>query len=211
MAESVIKVYYFDEVRGRGEFLRMVLTAAGVKFEDVRIKMDSWRNNPDLKKDTPYGQLPYVIYNGKKHGQSIPMASFFAKKYGFFGKTPEDALKQEEVMNLVEDVRIPHVRDWFFDSDADKKAESVKKMTDEVFPRYLAYFEAMLKENGDKGYFVGPSVTMADMYLYDFLETMLGISPNALKTFPLVQKLHSNVQNAPVLKDYLAGRPKSAI
>ena len=32
--------------------------------------------------DAPYGQLPYVIYNGKKYGQSVALASFFAREFG---------------------------------------------------------------------------------------------------------------------------------
>ncbi|XP_076447570.1 glutathione S-transferase 3-like [Babylonia areolata] len=204
-----IKVVYFDEFRGRGEFLRMLLVAAGQKFEDVRIKFENW--GPEAKKETPYGQIPYVVYKGKKHGQSVAIATYLAKKFGFYGKTDEDALKQEEVMHLVEDLRVPHVRDWFFAKEPAKKDELSKKLVEELFPRYLGYFEALLAENGDKGLFVGSSVTMADMYLYDFVETMLGISGEALKSFPLLQKLVQNVKVFPALKDYLASRPKTMI
>lgn len=204
-----IKLFYFD-IRGRGEFIRMVLTAGGVNFEDVRITFADWKNDPSHKKETPYGQIPYVIYKGKKYGQSIPITSFFAKKLGFLGKTEEDALRQEEVMNLVEDLRVPYIRDWILSSDEDEKAELVQKMKTELFPRFLDYFEALLKDNGDQGFFVGNSVMAADMYLYDFLETVLGIDEDALKNFPLLQKLVSNVNTFPALKDYFANRPKTA-
>lgn len=30
----------------------------------------------------PYGQVPYMIYKGKKYGQSIPIATFIARKLG---------------------------------------------------------------------------------------------------------------------------------
>ena len=32
--------------------------------------------------DAPYEQLPYVVYNGKKYGQSVALASFFAREFG---------------------------------------------------------------------------------------------------------------------------------
>ena len=32
----------------------------------------------------PYGQVPYIVYKGKKYGQSIAIASFFARKLGKF-------------------------------------------------------------------------------------------------------------------------------
>ena len=34
--------------------------------------------------EAPYGQVPYMIYKGKKYGQSIAIASFFARKLGKF-------------------------------------------------------------------------------------------------------------------------------
>lgn len=212
-----IKVFYFQEIRGRGEFIRLLLTAAGVKFEDVRIKMESWGQfdsltpDTDIKKEAPFGQLPYVIYYGKKLGQSIPMASYLAKKYGLYGSTAEDALKQEEVMHLVEDLRVPHVKGWVYAQEPDKKAEVVRQLSEVLIPRYLGYFEALLKENGDRGYFVGNSVTLADMYLYDFIETLQNIHPEALKNFPLLQKLSDNVKALPSLKGYLADRAKTVV
>ncbi|XP_076447565.1 glutathione S-transferase 3-like isoform X2 [Babylonia areolata] len=200
-----IKLFYFN-ARARGEIIRMVLVAAGQKFEDVRIQIDKW--DAEAKKETPYGQLPYVIYQGRKHGQSKAIAAYFARKFGFYGTTDEDALKIDEVIHLGEDLRVPHCRNWVLEKDADKKEEFKQKWID-MFPRYLGYFEALLAENGDKGLFVGSSVTMADMYLYDVLETMLSLSPEALKSFPLLQKLVQNVKVFPALKDYLASRPKS--
>ncbi|KAL8569430.1 hypothetical protein ACOMHN_054145 [Nucella lapillus] len=129
-----IKVFYFHEIRGRGEFLRLLLTAAGVQFEDVRVSMESWGQmdvltpDNDIKKATPFGQLPYVMYHGKKLGQSIPVASYLAKKHGLYGSTAEDALRQEEVMHLVEDLRLPHVKDWVYARDPDKKSWSTPVM-----------------------------------------------------------------------------------
>ncbi|XP_076448336.1 glutathione S-transferase 3-like [Babylonia areolata] len=212
-----IQLFYFHEIRGRGEFLRMLLTAAGIQFEDVRIKMETWGAifsetlETEAKQATPYGQLPYIIYKGKKYAQSIPMASYFAKRFGFYGRTDEDALKQEEVMHLVEDLRVPHVRDWVY-AQGEKKAQMLQKLKDIIFPRYLGYFEALLAENGNHGFFVGHSVTMADMYLYDILETLQGLGgAEVLKDFPLLQKLCENVRSFPALKEYLVNRPKTTV
>lgn len=206
---DITKVFYFAGIRARGEFIRMVLTAANQKFEDVGIKLQDWKSDPELKKAAPFGKLPYIIYKGKKWGQSIALASYFAKKFGFYGKTDEDAFRQEEVMQLVEDIRVPHVRDWFLTENADFKAEKAHQLKTELFPQYLMYFEAILAENGDNGFFVGQSVTLADMYLYDFLVTVVGIDPEALKNFHLLQKLFENVESMPTLKSYLAKRPKT--
>jgi hypothetical protein len=36
--------------------------------------------------------------------------------------------------------------------------EVAQRIKNEVFPRFLGYFEALLKDNDSKGYFVGNSV-----------------------------------------------------
>jgi hypothetical protein len=32
--------------------------------------------------DAPYGQLPYIVYNGKKYAQALAIGSFLARKFG---------------------------------------------------------------------------------------------------------------------------------
>ncbi|KAK7102216.1 glutathione S-transferase-like isoform X1 [Littorina saxatilis] len=203
-----IKLYYFD-LRGKGEFIRLLLRAAGQKFDDVIVPRSSW--GPEGKAETPYGQVPYIVYKGRKYGQSVAIGQFFARKLGFYGKTDEDALKVDEAVLLCEDLRTPHLRDWFISKDPVKKAELSHKLRDELFPRYFGYFEELLVDNGATGFFAGNSLTLADFVIYDVLDTALGIDPECLGPFPSLRKLRSNVEAVPAIRDYLAQRPKSVI
>ena len=61
----MVKVYYFG-IYGKGEPIRMLLTKAGVPFEDVRLTMDSFK---ELKETgvLAHGQVPMVeLDNGTK-------------------------------------------------------------------------------------------------------------------------------------------------
>ena len=51
-----IKIYYFD-LYARAEPTRMMLTKAGVAFEDVRLNHESFTA---LKPELEYGQVPMV-------------------------------------------------------------------------------------------------------------------------------------------------------
>jgi len=53
-----MKVYYFD-IYGKAEAIRMLLSKAGVAFEDVRVSGESWA---ELKGSgtLEYGQVPMV-------------------------------------------------------------------------------------------------------------------------------------------------------
>ena len=50
---------------------------------------------------TPYGQVPYLIYKGKKYGQSIAIGSFFGRKLGEFAHTYSRTLSQMSHMSVV--------------------------------------------------------------------------------------------------------------
>ena len=51
--------------------------------------------------------------------------------------------------------------------------------------------------------------SLADIMIYDALDTVLGVVPEAVDAFPCLQKLRRNVEAMPALKEYLATRPKS--
>jgi len=204
-----IKLFYFP-IRGRGEFIRLLLKAANQPYDETIISRESWFNDPEAKKATPYGQVPYMFYKGKRYGQSKAIATFFAKKFGFYGKTPEDGLRVDEVMQLGDDFR-PNLRDWFLAKDEASKAEFAQKMKDESIPRYLGYFEELLVDNGATGFFVGDSVSLADFFIFDIVETMVAVDSEALGAFPSIQKLFDNVKAVPAIRDYLASRNPTPI
>ena len=75
------KVVYF-EGRGRAELTRLLFTAAGANFEDVRVEEAKW---PAVgKEESPLGQLPYLVVDDLKIPQSISMARFVARRYRSF-------------------------------------------------------------------------------------------------------------------------------
>lgn len=85
------KLYYFN-LRGRAEIIRLVFAAAGQKYEDIRFPRDKW---PEYKPKAPFGQCPYMEIteggNTFTMAQSIAIARYLAKKFGFAGKNDNEA------------------------------------------------------------------------------------------------------------------------
>lgn len=201
---SEIRVVYFD-LRARGEPIRLVLEAAGKKYEDVRIPFDDW---PAGKENTPYGQLPYVEYKGKKYGQSVALASFFAREFGLYGKSNTDTLRVDEVVGLGLDLQNA-LYSAKFESDEAKKEEMFKKQWDETVPKNMEFFQKLLQENNNSGFFVGSTVTLADLFTYNLCDALIAEKEDIAKTFPAeVKKLRSTVEAHPFIRSYLAKRKK---
>ncbi|KAL8583463.1 hypothetical protein ACOMHN_044821 [Nucella lapillus] len=199
---SEIKVVYFD-LRARGEPIRLVLEAAGKKYEDVRVSFEEW---PQEKANTPYGQLPYVVYNGKKYGQSVALANFFAREYGLYGRSSLDALRIDEVVGLTQDLT-DAVLKAKFEKDETTKAELTKTLMEETIPKFIGIFQTLLQDNGSSGFFVGTTISLADLIVYNLLDSLVSEKEDVAKSFPPeAKKMRSMVEAHPFLKTYLAKR-----
>ena len=66
------------------------------------------------------------------------------------------------------------------------------------------HFENLLTENGETGYLVGNSLTIADIRLYLIISqfVFVGIPENVLDSYKNVLKLVENVKNHPKIKEY---------
>jgi len=213
-----IKLFYFD-FRGRGEFLRLVLEAAGAKYTEERIDFSNW---PEEKKKAPFGTVPYITYDGKVVGQTIACAELLARELGFMGKTNLDAARILEVIGLWEDQLVGGYAKHKFAKTPEDKAMYRKKFLEEDGPKYLKYYEKFISDNGGSGYIVGKQLSLADFYIFEMLQNMSEVAeekdgnPPPLKdlkftildagSYPGLKKLKANVESDPKLKAYLAKR-----
>ncbi|KAH9508184.1 Glutathione S-transferase 7 [Bulinus truncatus] len=154
--------------------------AAGQSWDDVRHTKETW---PTEKPNTPFGQLPVLEIDGKRYAQSIAMANYCAREFGFYGQTNLDGLQ----------------------TDQNKKAELLKNLKEVEAPKYLTFFERLLKESGT-GYFVGNSLTLADIYVYDLIYSFNKRGQLTTDGYPHLQELTKIVESNDKIKKYLASR-----
>ncbi|KAK0050281.1 glutathione S-transferase 7 [Biomphalaria pfeifferi] len=201
MAPKSLKLIYFNG-RGRAELSRLILAVAGQKYEDVRIVGENW---PAEKSKTPFGQLPVLEVDGQTFGQSLAIATYLAREFNLYGKTNLDGLKIDQVVQLCVDFQNSSSK-VFFEKDENKKAESLKNLREVEVPKYLGFFEKLLKESGS-GYFVGSSLTLAELYVYDLLFNFQERSIVKLDDFHLLNTLYTKVDNQDKIKAYVSKRP----
>lgn len=74
-------------------------------------------------------------------------------------------------------------------------------------PYVLGFFQALLQENNSTGFFVGSTVSLADLLLYTVTDSLVAEKAEVKDKFPPeVKKLRSNVEAHPFIRMYLAKR-----
>lgn len=196
-----MKLYYFD-FPGKTEAIRLLLTHAGVKFEDIRYTMESWPANKDkfeLK------QLPALEDNGKTYNQSLAILQYLGKKYGYLPKkNPEKIGKILKVISTLEDLynQMYPLTSPRSPLDEKGKEEKMTKLVKETGPILLKSLQDTLIANKFKNFIIGKKYTIADFALLGTYKT--------LKVYPEMNKLFFEkfIKKAPILYAYLEKRMK---
>ncbi|XP_060565093.1 glutathione S-transferase 1-like isoform X2 [Ruditapes philippinarum] len=206
------KLTYFD-VRGRGEIPRLLLTYAGVKFEDKRLKVDSNGNCNEwieLKPKMPQRVLPVLEVDGKLLSQSLTICRYLAREFGLCGKTSWEQALVEQVVDTMDDLRA-EVAKWIYEKDTEKKDEIGSHLRSEIYPKFFGILEDILKENEENnnrsGYLVGDSLTLADLSVFETFTFPLSIHPDILDDHLELQEHRKRIETHKHLADYIKNRP----
>jgi len=199
---SPMKMTYFDG-RGRGEILRLILAKGGKKYEDVRITFDQW---PDLKPQTPFGGLPMLEFNGKKFGQGLALALYLARENGLYGANNLENLMIDQILMCREDILVPEAK-VKFEKDEKARADLLKGLVDATYPKFLGFFNNVIKENPAKsGFAVGKKISLADLIIFDVTQWISDMKPEVMAPYAELKACNAKVAATPGIKEYLATR-----
>jgi glutathione S-transferase len=201
------KLTYFN-ARSRAELIRLLFALADVEYEDVRVEAVS----PELKSRTPFGQLPILEFDGKTYCQSYAIGRYLARKFNLAGKTDLDQLQADMIVDCIEDGVKPFIAAFWLEDEA-KKAELLKKYSEEQLPAAYANLEKILKSNkGGDGYFVGDSLTWADLSFQVFTGwAKPGGNEALLDKYPKLKALAKRVESVPKVAAWIAKRPVTEV
>lgn len=195
-----MKLYYFDMI-GRAEPIRLLLTHAGLKFEDIRIPFPEW---PKYKSKFELGQIPVLEIDGKQYCQTTAILEFLGAKYKYIPKNFGQLSKVIFVINTLEDFyeKAYAIVSKMSPLDEKTKAEMLPKVTKEFGPLYLGAIEKLLKENPCKEYIIGKKYTIADFFLLGLYRSLIKDEDFHKHFYDYFTKTH------PELNEYLKKRMK---
>jgi prostaglandin-H2 D-isomerase / glutathione transferase len=197
-----ISLTYFDFDGSRGLECRLALTAAGVDFEDVRIKREQWMA---LKPTVPFGALPVLTIHGAQIAQCNAILSMVGRNHGMHPTEPLAAAKHDMLMCSVEDLRhkVPGGRDM---SDEEKKEKR------EAFAAgFLAHWAASAEAAITGPFLEGDTLNVADIKLYVIMRSYYSdtydfIPSSHFDGYPKLKGLFEAVGQHPAIAGYFEGR-----
>lgn len=162
-----IKLTYFDFDGGRAEPIRLILNWGDIDFEDIRI---SYADFAEVRKKTPFGQVPVVEIDGQVVTQTDALIRYFAKQVGLFPQEEIKSLLSDEVMNVIEDATNKLVATFGLEGEALKTARQA--LAEGPLSMYLKWLEGKLQSHGGV-FYTGDNICYADFKLYCWIKSLL--------------------------------------
>ncbi|XP_046580245.1 glutathione S-transferase 1-like [Haliotis rubra] len=194
---------YFNG-RGRAEVIRLLFTLQGQKFEDKRVTHETWHA---IKPNTPFGKMPVLTIDGKEYTESLAIAKFLAKEFGFYGSNNQEEYEIDQITGMCHDLFLELVKE-FFEQDSDRKAEIQRNLKEKTKPRIVGNLEKVLSAKGN-GYCIGETLSLGDLVIYDTLDGR--VEDDIIDKNPNVKAVMNNVKSNDRIEAYLAARVPTAM
>jgi glutathione S-transferase len=215
------ELYYWPEIQGRGEFVRLALEDAGADYTDIARL--SQPGIPALLRFLENGSIehppfapPFLKAGRLVIAQTANILLYLGPRLGLVPKNDKSRLWANQLqltiadwVGEVHDTHHPISGGLYY---AEQKREAKRRTMDfraERLPKFLAYFERLLKRkpNG-REYILGKGVSYVDLSLFQMIAGLRYAFPRAMDRLepkhPRLLALHDRVSKRPRIAAYLA-------
>jgi glutathione S-transferase len=218
----IYELYYWPMIQGRGEFVRLALEEAGAAYVDVarqggkRGGMAAMQRLLDGKGIANPPFAPPFLKAGKLViGQTANILLFLGERHrlapsGAAGRlwAHQLQLTLADLLQEIHDTHHPIAGGLYYE---DQRKEARRRAADflaERAPKYLGYFEDILRRSGSGAYLLGPRRSYPDLSLFQIVAGLRYAFPRAMagleKRHPRIVALHDAVAARPRIAAYLA-------
>ncbi|WP_133648632.1 glutathione S-transferase family protein [Paraburkholderia flava] len=218
------KLYYWDGLQGRGEFVRLALEEAGADYVDVARgdesddqgtgAMMALLDSPD-EAHPPFA-APFLQDSDLIIPQTANILLYLGPKLGL---APRDEslrfvanglqLTIADVVTEAHDTHHPLASNLYYEDQKDAAKIRSHDFIDHRIPKFMSYFDRVLAQNpaGD-AYLVGNALTYVDLSMFQLIDGLLYAFPRGTKRFdthyPRLAALYDRVIKRPRIAAYLA-------
>ncbi|MCL4685667.1 glutathione S-transferase [Myxococcota bacterium] len=222
------ELYYWPDIPGRGEFVRLVLEEAGTPYVDVARRPCGEGGGLDAvvafyagrHEGHPIFAPPVLKHGDLVLAQTAAICDFLGRRHGLAPDDEAGAAHALELQLTVADL-VTEAHDAHHPLGAalyyeDQKPEAKRRaalFTSERLPRFLGYFERVLQHGGGD-WLVGRAISHADLSLFQALEGLAYAFPRtfarASADTPGLLAHRERVRKRPRLAAYLASDRRPA-
>jgi glutathione S-transferase len=211
------ELYYWPDIQGRGEYIRLALEEAGADYIDVARSergMATMMRMMAARSGTPPFASPFLKAGKLVIGQTANVLLYLGSRHGLAPKAEPGKLWVHQLQLTIADL-VLEVHDTHHPLGPtlyyeDQRAPA-RKRTEEFWrqrlPKFLGYFETILNGSGG-AYVTGRRLTYVDLSLFQIVEGLRYAFPGRMKDFessiPGLIALHARVAARPNIKTYLA-------
>ncbi len=217
------ELYYWPEIPGRGEFVRLTLEAGKASYVDVtRLpEAEGGGTRPLMELMAREKVAPFAPPFLKSGDLVIAQTSLILQYLGpRLGLVPTDEASRiyahqlqltiADMVTEAHDVHHPIGASLYYEEQKHEALRRAPLFLNERIPKFLSYFERALSSNSaSKGkHMVGPSLSYVDLSMFQLLRGLAYAFPNAMKArasdFPKLIALRDRVAADRRIAAYLA-------
>lgn len=210
---SAYDLWYWAEIPGRGEFIRLALEAGRIEYRDCAREEGSKALVKDMatrKGERPFAP-PYLVAGDICIAQTANVLLFLADRHGI-GPTNADQrwlahqlqLTIADVVVEAHNVHHPLSPGLYYEDQKTEALAAAKAFRTERIPKYLRYFETLLAERGP--WLTGERWTYVDLSLFQLVEGLCYAFPRRMgrlaEEVPLTVELRDRVAALSDLASY---------
>jgi len=216
------ELYYWPEIPGRGEFVRLVLEDAGAEYADIGRLSESEGGGSKAviafyegrNEGHPVFAPPVLKRGSAVIAQTAAICDYLGRRHDL---APADEIGAAQALELqltiadlvveVHDTHHPISSALYYEDQQAESKQRAKHFVGERLPRFLRYFERALDRNGGE-VLIGRRHSHADLSLFQALEGLAYAFPRAFARAtadtPGVLALRERVRELPRIAAYLA-------
>ena len=217
------RLYYWPEIQGRGEFVRLALEDAGADYVDVARESGPGLGLPAMMKvmtdrrvrHAPFAP-PFLEAGRMIVGQTANILLFLGPRHRLAPSNEEGRLWTHQLQLTIadfvaeaHDTHHPVASSLYYEDQKPEARRRAASFRTERIPKFLGYFEQILARNPrGQRYLAGSKLTYADLSLFQVMAGLKYAFPRAMtgsaRRYKRITALGKAVESRPRTARYLA-------
>jgi glutathione S-transferase len=198
---TIYRLYYWPEIQGRGEFVRLALEDAGARYVDVARGRGGVDAMFRLMERHKVFAPPFLASGRLVLGQTANVLLYLGPRLGLAPKAEAGRLRVHELQLTiadwvveVHDTHHPIASGLYYEQQRPAARRRTADFLAERLPKYLDHFEKTLKK---QKYLTGRTACYADLSLFQMVSGLRYAFPKAMakleRKYPRIVALHDRV------------------